>query len=153
MFWILIISIPILFILFKLTDNIGHISEFIEAMLAVASIITMLSLLISFGLCFICIFTVHNGRVAERMYPVVEKQVAELEDQYGVLIDKYIEHEAAIYDSIGKDKSIMISVPEQKVSETLDQTIQDYTELKNSLVNLEMEIVKGELVRYYLFLF
>lgn len=111
-------------------------------------------LVISFGLCFACVSTMHSGRVAERMCPIVEKQVIELEERYGYLIDKYIVHEQDVYESLNKNNTVSVmKIPEQKVSETLDSVIQRYTDLKSQLVDLQLSIVKGELIRSYLFFF
>lgn len=154
MFWILIVSIIIVIVLLIVLEKFGNINEFIEVSIATLSVIMIVFLVISFGLCFTCVFTMNNGRVAERMYPIVEKQVVELEERYGSLIDKYIVHEQDVYDSLNKDNTVAVmKIPEQKVSETLDSVIQRYTDLKNQLVVLQLSIVKGELVHYYLFFF
>ena len=154
MFWILIVSIIIVIVLLIVLEKIGNINEFIEVSIATLSVIMIVFLVISFGLCFACVFTVNSGRVAERMYPIVEQQVVELEERYGSLIDKYIVHEQDVYDSLNKDNTVAVmKIPEQKVSETLDFVIQRYTDLKNQLVDLQLSIVKGKLVRYYLFFF
>lgn len=154
MFWILIVSIIIVIVLLIVLEKIGNINEFTEVSIATLSVIMIVFLVISFGLCFACVFTMNSGRVAERMYPIVEQQVVELEERYGSLIDKYIVHEQDVYDSLNKDNTVAVmKIPEQKVSETLDFVIQRYTDLKNQLVDLQLSIVKGKLVRYYLFFF
>lgn len=154
MFWILIVSIIVVVVLLVALEKFGSINEFIEVSIATMSIVMMVFLVISFGLCFVCVFTMNNGRVAERMYPIVEKQVVELEERYGSLIDKYIVHEQDVYESLNKNNAVAVmKIPEQKVSETLDSVIQRYTDLKSQLVELQLSIVKGELVRSYLFFF
>lgn len=154
MFWILIVSIIIVIVLLIVLEKIGNINEFTEVSIVTLSVIMIVFLVISFGLCFACVFTMNNGRVAERMYPIVKQQVVELEERYGSLIDKYIVHEQDVYDSLNKDNTVAVmKIPEQKVSETLDSVIQRYTDLKNQLVDLQLSIVKGKLVRYYLFFF
>lgn len=154
MFWILIVSIIVVIVLLVALEKFGSINEFIEVSIATMSIVMMVFLVVSFGLCFACVFTMNNGRVAERMYPIVEKQVVELEERYGSLIDKYIVHEQDVYESLNKNNTVSVmKIPEQKVSETLDSVIQRYTDLKSQLVELQLSIVKGELVRSYLFFF
>lgn len=152
MFWILIVSIIILTVLLVVLEKFENINDFIKVSIGTLSIVMMVFLVITFCLCFACVFTMNSGRVAERMYPIVEKQVVELEERYGSLIDKYIIHEKDVYESLNKDNVVM-KIPEQKVSETLDSVIQRYTDLKSQLVDLQLSIVKGELVRFYLFFF
>lgn len=148
------LSIIIVIVLLIVLEKFGSINEFIEVSIATLSVIMIVFLVVSFCLCFACVFTMNSGRVAERMYPIVEKQVVELEERYGSLIDKYIVHEQDVYDSLNKDNTVAVmKIPEQKVSETLDSVIQRYTDLKNQLVDLQLSIVKGELVHYYLFFF
>lgn len=154
MFWILIVSIIVLIVLLVVLEKFENINDFIKVSIGTLSIVMMVFLVISFSLCFACVFTMNSGRVAERMYPIVEKQVVELEERYGSLIDKYIVHEQGVYESLNKDNTVaVIKIPEQKVSETLDSVIQRYADLKSQLVDLQLSIVKGELVHFYLFFF
>lgn len=154
MFWILIVSVIILIVLLVVLEKFENINDFIKVSIATLSIVMIVFLVISFGLCFACVSTMHSGHVAERMCPIVEKQVVELEERYTYLIDKYIVHEHDVYESLNKNNTVAVmKIPEQKVSETLDSVIQRYTDLKSQLVDLQLSIVKGELVRSYLFFF
>lgn len=154
MFWLFIFFLVLFIISLSFAIRCG-INDY-EGAAVVLSVITLISFLLLTYPTFCCISEIKlavERPVAEEMYPIVKEQVRELEERYGKLIDKYIMHEQNVYDNLNKENDIyvMAAVPNQNVSESLDQVFQRYIELKDRLIGLQETIVRGKQVRYTLF--